>query len=299
MTQPDSSQVLPIALRNFANAIDESGEMRAEVEERLSGIDLQTRLTQCDMLLGILSVRAKFRENPADVEAIKLERQEIHVVVNALPALKQVAEEQRALKVMGNASGGSDAEDELILEHIRAVKEMRALSSKDGVSSMLEPLKRVHLRTYQRLHAHCLAAIEEVDELVAKLNVAMNGIDMKDLCKNFDARKGDLLALPNRADIVSSIKKLNGINRGGIKRLDKMSDVVSCDDVAAKRLSDSKENAVKLRADARLLISLRAAASIVQSGCADQIDGLLTECKVLKIKLPKHVTSILAAIPKA
>ena len=157
-------------------------------------------------------------------------------------------------------------------------------------------MDRVVDRCYKQILKGLDSAIGNVDDLASQMKemlVNSNMSDVKVVGRDFESRMDDLVNMEGRDKLVRLIKQMNGIERGGIKRLEKLEDVISRDDAASERLKASKTPAAALRADGRFIVSLRAAAVIVQKKQSENVEGLLHECKLLKVMLPKNVKALL------
>ena len=113
---------------------------------------------------------------------------------------------------------------------------------------------------------------------------------MRDLCDGHEVN------MDGKTVVLNGIKLLNGIDQGGIKRLQKFEDAMTGAKEDRCALAVTLKDATDKRAAARLLISLRTAAIILEKGLADSVQGLYNECKLLKVTIPKPVKTMLDAL---
>ena len=107
--------VLPISPDAFVNSINDKDEMDGPLEMTLCGLDLQRKIAECDMWHGILNVRARAHDEPAEISMLRRQGEEVDIIVVSLPAMKEVALLQRTCasvaRVTGQVNNGGDLEE--------------------------------------------------------------------------------------------------------------------------------------------------------------------------------------------
>ena len=111
--------------------------------------------------------------------------------------------------------------------------------------------------------------------------------DLEPIYKNWDQEVDNLINFPNRSLIISSLKTLNsGSPDGGLKFFDRMTAVMQLAGIDAMHgltFVALREEILSMRQKARVLVTTRSAAVIVQKKRASDVDALAREAKALKV----------------
>ena len=83
-----------------------------------------------------------------------------------------------------------------------------------------------------------------------------------------------LISFPHRMDLSMQVKVLNGLNNGGLKRLERFINCLSCTNSSLHDLNEVKEAAVQARHKARLPLACRSACLIIRQNRLQDIEAL-------------------------
>jgi hypothetical protein len=117
--------------------------------------------------------------------------------------------------------------------------------------------------------------------------VEENLVDLEPIYKDWDKEVDNLINFPNRPVVISSLKTLNsGSHDGGLKFFDRLASVLQLDRVDSsegRQFVAFREELLTTRQKARVLVTTRSAAVIVQKRRASDVDAVLREAKALKV----------------
>ena len=156
--------------------------------------------------------------------------------------------------------------------------------------------------------ANRMRSIIENTKLVAA-TIEANLVDLDPVCKDYDNNVQALIDMPadQKSALIDATTKMNG--KAGKAYLGlKWFDIIKncCPDplefsplaVDKQKISDAREELVKVRAKGRLVISTRTAATIIQKEKAGDVEIFLDDIKPLKVKLHKNILGKLNALKK-
>eukprot|EP00969_Alexandrium_andersonii_P201504 8903489-Alexandrium_andersonii.AAC.1 len=97
--------------------------------------------------------------------------------------------------------------------------------------------------------------------------------------------------MPERASLLDGVKKLNGVDGGGMKLFDKRTSALAglgiTDSASGNNLNDLRDKFSNVRTAARAVILTRSAAMIIKKGRANDVPDLMKEAKMLRVKFDK------------
>jgi hypothetical protein len=134
------------------------------------------------------------------------------------------------------------------------------------------------------------ACCAELKDIMKEL--ASHQLDCKALAKDLDANMDVFMNYPGRANFVDALKKLQGSENRGLKRLDRLKPALDFGNILGidgYNFEDLRMEVTKARGNARLQVSCRSACLIIQRSKIDDLEGFWGECKTLKVTVPPPI----------
>ena len=107
----------------------------------------------------------------------------------------------------------------------------------------------------------------------------------------------ELIQFGNRTELIRDLRLRNGAS--GLKTFDKLLgvlDQVQITKVDGVVLTTSKEDVLKVRQQARTLVTVRSGAVLLKKRKASEVQALFAEAKLLKVKIPKNMQAKLDSL---
>jgi hypothetical protein len=134
------------------------------------------------------------------------------------------------------------------------------------------------------------ACCVELQDIMKEL--AAHQLDCKTLAKDLDANMDVFMNYPGRANFVDALKKLQGSENRGLKRLDRLKPALDFGDILeidGHNFEDLRMEVTKARGNARLQVSCRSACLIIHRSKIDDLEGFWGECRTLKVTVPPPI----------
>ena len=293
---------LPAGQDFSCECFDEDGKLTPQSCEMMDKLELADATQSLDMARGFMKVHAKLHPESGKYTAL-LTNAEIQLV--ALPALKalknlQDAHDQCACQEEDSKGKTTQEETKLINCFTNACKEMASAAGAktDGLEIMMTKggalVKSAQVVVEERL----AQAEKDMLEDAKALSAYTDPIDLKDLENKWDERHKEFANYANRKELADLVKKLNGINGGGIKRFTGLCDALAlsstADQTQARKANETI--AVKARVAGRTAISYRVAAKLCVNRSAGQVSNWKSEAKSLGVKVHKNVAAMLDSL---
>jgi hypothetical protein len=271
---------------------------------------------QVDTLAGASKILSKFHGDDENRKWWSDASQEFDTLSHILPALlascacqhtldKVTAKRaERGLQLPVQFDEEFIAEANFLLAFNAAAKEHTSLKNNAaapaGVGKFVTRVEKFIAFMEGRIDALLSESIKDVEE--TGLSIKGKLVDLKPILKSFDTSMDQLINLPNRTELISQLKSLNGGQAGGLKRFDKLVFALAGTALGAQRqaeLERIKARAVETRQAARVLVACRTATVILSKKKAGDVSAFMHEIKALRVMLPKEIKVRLDALVAA
>ena len=289
--------------QNFSCAcFGDDGRLDPESRSVLDKVDLADATQSLDIARGFLRVyNAMFPNNENYVTLLAI----AEIQNAALPALKALGSLQDAHDACASQEGDNKCkttteETSMIECFTKACKEMASAEGarNDGLDVIIKKGGELVKSTQVLIEERLAQAETQMIADASALSTYTDPIDLKDLENKWGERHQDFSTYAHRKELADLVKKMNGINGGGMKRFTSLCDALALRSSAAQTKSRKENEAIaqKARVAGRTAISYRVAAKICVNRSASQVSNWKAEAKSLGIKVHKNVTAMLDSL---
>ena len=285
----------------MCNSITEDGSLDLEPDllKDMLSLDKATEIGKVDALVGVSKFLSKASPLHANEWASKVEH--LVNVEAGLPVFHAVCIAASCLQAY-NAARGIDKSEALttfLASFTTLTTEVNALQKSQKAQQICSKALCAKKRLSDTIVSWLRACVDSCLKMAESLR-EMTPPNWDRLIKDLDNNLGQLVELPRKAEILETLKDLNGAKGNGLKQFDSM--VAACDGIIT-HVNDAsfetiRKDIVNARQAARKIICIRAAASAIVNKRGDDVDSIYMQAKNLKVTLDAKIRGKLDEVKK-